>query len=258
MMSTRTTLPLLLAFLAAACGGEPAEPTSPGESGAETVVDPVGTTTHLDPAHPEPIDELAETLTETHDRVDLGDSFAREAIGGEPGRRLTVDGSVVETWTFDTEAEAHAFAGRFSNDGRLFDGERLPWLETTHIYTFGPMVLMYLGDEARTLTSLGVVAEEVTAHAGTEVAGVLTADEIEERVREEALARFAFGGDEPLRLVEKEEVVFPDACLGVEGTSENCNEVETPGWRLTFAHGDDRIIAHTDAGAARIYWPSDR
>ncbi len=258
MISATTPRPLLLAFLLAACGADPAEPVAAREGGAETVVDPVGTTTELDPDHPEPLDELAESLSENHDRVDLGDSFARDEIGGEPGRRLTVDGAVVETWTFETEAEARAFAARFSTDGRLFDGERLPWLETTHLFTFGPMVLMYRGDEARTLTSLGAVADVVTAHAGVqEPAVAMSAEEVEARVREEALARFAFGGDTPLRLVEKERVVFSDACLGVEGAAETCNEVETPGWRLTFAHGDDRIVAHTDTGAARIYWPSD-
>lgn len=248
MKNTIYARPLLFA-LALGCSAGPAEPGPAAVSGGETVVDPV---------YPEPIDELAERLSESHDRVDLGDTFARDAIAAEPGRRLVVDGALVETWTFDTEAEARAFAERFSTDGRLFDGERLPWLDVTHVFTFGPMVLMYRGDEPRTLTSLGTVATEVTAHAGTpQHQGALSAAEIEERVRAEALARFAFGGEATLELVAKERVVFSDACLGVDGVAETCNEVETPGWKLTFAHGGDQIVAHTDAGAARIYWPSD-
>lgn len=257
MTSIRTTLSLLVASLLAACGGDPAEPSATrDEGGGETVVDPVGTTTELDPVFPEPLDELAEALSETHDRVDLGDTFARDAVAAKPGRRLVVDGAVIDTWTFDSEAEARLFAARFSSDGRLFDGDRLPWQETTHVYTFGPTVLMYMGDEQRTLQSLDAVADRMTAEAD---GAVVVADpaEVEARVREAALARFSLGGQTPLRLLEKERVVFADACLDVEDAAEVCDDVDTPGWRLTFAHGDDRIVAHADVAASRIFWASE-
>jgi hypothetical protein len=248
---------LSLALLLTGCGAEADhEADVEPAAGAETVVDPAGTTTELDPVYPEPIDELAETLSETHDRVDLGEPFAREAIGDVAGQRLIVDGAVVETWTFDTDAEARAFAARFSSDGRLFDGEPLSWTETTHVFAYGPMVLMYRGDEQRTLQSLDAVANRLTAHPDDEVVPAGPA-EIEARVREAALARFALGGRTPLRLLAKERVVFADACLEVADAAETCDDVDTPGWRLTFAHGDDRFVAHTDVAAARVFWAQD-
>ncbi len=252
--TTSRTISALLLLLG--CGTDSTAPAATATSGDTTVVEPDGTTTELDPEHPEPIDELAGALSDGHSRVDLGEPFARPEIGDVAGRRLVLDGTVIETWTFDGDPRAQAFAARFSTDGRLFDGETLPWTETTHVWTWGPMVMMVIGDEPGTLSDLDAIATRQTSHPDDE-ALVLGAAEVEARVRDAALDRFELGGQQPLILVEKERVVFGDACLDIEGAAEVCAEVETPGWRLTFAHGDDHLVAHTDTAVTRIFWRSE-
>lgn len=259
------TRPRILRLLAAslvcagfACGTDTETADPPATAGAATVVGPDGTRTEVPPANPEPIDALAARFSDRGARVDLGEAFARPAIADEAGQRLVVDGDLLETWTFADEHRARAFAERFSTDGRLFDGERLPWTETTHVWTSGPMVVMYLGDEPHILAAVDAVGVRTTSHVDTETPAVaMEPAEVEARVRDSALARFDLDGQTPLTLVARERVVFDDACLEVEDVAEVCAEVETPGWRLVFAHGDDRLVAHTDIAASRIFWRSE-
>lgn len=251
-MTLRPLKSLALCVALAACGGEPEEPTTAATGGSSVVIDPVGNPEVHDPDHPEPIDHLAEALASADDRVDYGDHFQREEIADQPGQRLVFDGVVLETWSFDDPAQAMRFSQRFSRDGRLFDGEQLPWHETTHVWVKDRIVIMYLGNQREPQAALNAVATPVTEHVRSSATPSQT--EIEELVREDAFERYQFGGQTELELVAAEPVTFADACLETEGVAEVCAQVQTPGWKLTFAHGDDRFVAHVDSGAARIFW----
>jgi len=253
-MSLRTLSSFLLFLPLMACGSDSSdEPVAESTgSGDEVVVDPVGNPTVHDPAHPEPYDELAESLSAHGDRVDYGERFARDAIEGRPGQRLVFNGAILETWSFADPAGAMEFAQRFSDDGRLFDDDRLPWTETTHLWVSGPMVVMYIGDDREPMTAMNAVGTRVTTHASSD--DMPSEREVEERVRESAFERYQFGGQTELELVAAERVTFANACLETPGVAEVCTEVQTPGWKMTFAHGDDRFVAHVDQPAARIFW----
>lgn len=257
MASPMIRTPLFLLLVSSiACASSPDAPgvTDSETAGATTVVGPDGSETHLDPNDPEPIDALASRFSEDGCQVDLGEGFERAAIGGEPGQRLVVDGTVLETWTFEDTRSARAFAARFSHDGRLFDGTETPWLETTRVWLHGRMVVMFVGDEASAIALLDGYAIRATMPVQPD--SNIGPAEVESRVRHEALVRFDLG-ENPLVLVARERVVFADACLEVRTAAEVCDDVETPGWRLVFAHGDDRLIAHTDESLSRIFWRSN-
>ncbi|MAQ19855.1 MAG: hypothetical protein CMN30_34260 [Sandaracinus sp.] len=255
----RRIVPILLALSGLpliACGGDADVETAELDTrtaGSEEVdyVDSTGVVRQVDPENPEAIDELAAALSDEGQRVELGEFFERDEIAGLPGRRLTMRGAVVETWELGSAAEAQALVGRFTPDGRKFDDEPLPWNETTHLWVRGNLVIMYVGDQGGTVAALDQVAQRKTAHVE---GGTRSAEEIETLIRQTAGDRLAVA-PATLRLVSREEVTFSDACLDVPEAAEVCHEVETPGWRFVFMNGEERIVAHADRGAARVFFP---
>ena len=238
-----------------ACGGDAEVETAESSRTAGTeetdYVDSVGVVRQVDPDNPEAIDELAAALSDDGQRVEIGDFFERDEIGGVPGRRLNLRGAVLETWEFESTAEAQAFAGRFTPDGRQFDEAPLPWNDTTHLWVRGPMIVMYIGNQGGTVAAIDQVARRITSHVEN---GVRSAQEIESLIRQTAGDRLAVA-PAALRLVSREQVTFSNACLDVPEAAEVCHDVETPGWRFIFMNGDERIVAHADMGAARVFFP---
>ena len=249
LLASLSTLSLSLT----ACAGESSlrPPEYAEASGKAQVVDPAGNTVVIAPGSVDPIDRLAASLCDNGHRVDLGSFFERDEIAGIPGQRVALDGDVVDTWTFDSAAEARAFAARFSADGRLFDGEELPWLETTHLWVRGPMVMMYIGDAGGTIAAVDQVAQRRTEHPESRV---VDREELEHLVRREAGDRLAVA-PAGLRLLRTEQVVFSDACLDVPESAEVCHDVRTHGYRFVFLNGSERIVAHTDQAGSRIFFP---
>lgn len=199
--------------------------------------------------------ELAARLSETEDlRVDVGSHFTHEG-SGMSGRTLVAGVQVMEVLELPTRGEAQAFTARFSPDGRLFDGEPTPHVEPAHIFSFGNAVVVYRGDSSALLAALDEVAVRRSAHAGQDQDHSM--GEIEAIVRHRIEGELAIPSYQ-LELVQVERVRFGNACLGVPSAADFCADAETPGWRFTFRHGDESVIAHADENASRVFFPQPR
>lgn len=56
-----------------------------------------------------------------------------------------------------------------------------------------------------------------------------------------------------IAVVEADDAVWPDACLGVPEVGHDCAQVRTPGYRVVLAHGGEIYVYHTDAfGSVRL------
>ncbi len=53
-------------------------------------------------------------------------------------------------------------------------------------------------------------------------------------------------------LTSTEMVAWPDSCLGLGAANESCAAVETPGFRVLLAVGDQHYTFHTDYSASSI------
>ncbi len=200
--------------------------------------------------------ELAARLSETEGlRVDVGSHVTHEQ-SGVTGRTLIAGVQVMEVFELPTRGDAQTFAARFSPDGRLFDGEQTPEVEPAHIFASGTAVVLYRGDSAVLLAALDAVAVRRSAHAGQNDHDH-SMGEIESIVRHRIEGELAIPSFQ-LELVLVERVRFGTACLGVPSAAEFCAEAQTPGWRFTFRHGEERVIAHADENASRVFFPQPR
>ena len=67
-----------------------------------------------------------------------------------PGQILTVGGQEIQVYPYPDEAAATSDAQKISADGTSADGTQLSWTGTPHFYQAGPVIVLYVGDDAGT------------------------------------------------------------------------------------------------------------
>lgn len=55
-----------------------------------------------------------------------------------------------------------------------------------------------------------------------------------------------------VEVVDYEDVLWPDSCLGVEREGQVCAQVETPGWRIRLKANGEMHVVHSDAIGQQI------
>ena len=254
MPTSIRTLLVAVALCGCATTSSNTTPVATADS-PEMVTTPAGNEETLTVQGMDSYSQLAARLSETEGlRVDVGSHFTHD-MSGLSGRTLVAGVQVMEVFELPTRSDAQRFAARFSNDGRLFDGEPTPHVEPAHIFSYGNAVVLYRGEDAVVLTALDELGERRSSHAGEDQDHSMA--EIEAIVRHRIEGQLAIPSYQ-LELVEVERVRFGNACLGVPDAAEFCADAETPGWRFTFRHGDERVIAHADENASRVFFPQPR
>lgn len=106
-------------------------------------------------------DRLVEGLRAAGADVYLSESVSHPFFDVE-GQILQIGLQRVQVYRFADDAEAAAQAARFSNDGAwISEGSQVSlvnWIATPHLYQYGRLILVYVGDDRALLTLLdGVI-----------------------------------------------------------------------------------------------------
>lgn len=94
------------------------------------------------------------------------------------GQLLEIGAYRVQVYRFADEAEAAVHASRFSRDGAwVSEGDQVTlvnWIATPHLYQFGRLIIVYVGDDPALIDLLeGVVGESFAGGANPYYAAML-------------------------------------------------------------------------------------
>lgn len=194
----------------------------------------------------------ARDLTEALGRAGAAVSETAALAGlqfATPGRVLQVNQALVQVIEFDTFEARQEVSDQISPDGLTFAGQPLIWTERPNLWAVGRLIVVYEGTDGGTILLLsGLLGDPLTGAAaadGEPYPPAVTA----------AIGTLAHTlGLDPagVEVVTFEEVEWPDACLGMPSTAEDCVQEITPGWRVVLRAGGSDYELHTDALGDRV------
>lgn len=151
-----------------------------------SISEPVAETGELPGEGLDGYNELVEALDATGAIVQPVEEGAEapEAVFSPPGQVIMVGETEVYVYEYESEEAAEADAARISADGSEIepgegsDSTTIGWVSTPHFYRNGRFLILYLGDNVETLSTLQVVFGP--QFAGGEVAGTAVTPEAED------------------------------------------------------------------------------
>lgn len=122
-----------------------------------------GTAARSASLRPAPAEELANRLRARGLRVAYANAL-EQPFFAVPGSVYTVEGADLQIFVYSTESAASAEASRIDPSGRSVGMAAVGWIAPPHIFRSGPMIVIYLGSDAK-------IRGELTAALGSQIAG---------------------------------------------------------------------------------------
>jgi len=150
---------LSLAVLVAACagpGGSIAPTATPQPQGGPTVT-PAPDPTSDGVAHGGPVtdfESLVQNLLLTGAPVEPTDETIEQPFFSVQARIVRFNGSDLQVFEYPSEAAADADVRRVAPDGTSVGTSMITWMATPHFFKAGRFTVLYVGDDATTLTML--------------------------------------------------------------------------------------------------------
>ena len=132
---------LLLAFIAVACGSQPATPS----------VEAGPTTSHGGPV--EVHVGLVDSLRNAGAAIEFGDPV-EQAFFTVKGDIIKVNGADVQEFEYETSEAMEADAAQVAPDGGSIGTSMVTWVTTPHFYKAGRILVLYVGDDQTILDLL--------------------------------------------------------------------------------------------------------
>ena len=96
---------------------------------------------------------LVAALESTGATVESGDPVLQPFFTPD-GQTIALNGQAVQLFEYATAAEAETEADLVSADGSSVGTSIMAWIDTPHFYQSGRLIVLYIGNDAATLTLL--------------------------------------------------------------------------------------------------------
>lgn len=166
------------------------------------------------------------------------------------GQGVRVNGEDLQVFEFQDEAQRQTTQMLIEQNGTAVRNAMPAWVEAPTFWGVDRTLVLYLGQNQTTIRMLNTQLGDpiMTGAAGTEVPqppqAVLDA--------ERQIVAMLSAAQQQVQVQAVEQAVWPDACLGLPKSGENCAQIQTPGWRLVFLVNGQTFEFRTDRNGTDI------
>ncbi len=169
-----------------------------------------------------------------------------------PGQRLQIDGTEIQVFEFDSEAERSRTAGSIDGDGNLQGVPLADWQGQPHLWITERLLVTYPGLEGGTVLLLSALLGDPMAVEPP------TVDEPFPPAVSAAQAWLAnqLGvAPEWIDVTDFAATQWPDGCLGLPAEGEECPQDPTPGWVIWLDYDGQQVEVRSDEFGTELRTP---
>jgi len=168
------------------------------------------------------------------------------------GQVLFINGGEIEVYEFQSQKEREIISGGIKAEGRVVEGEMIPWDTRPTVWGSGSLIVLYRGYDGGIILLLsGLIGDPITYEAPAE----------DQPYPPAVAAAIHYLSDElqvdpgSIRVLDFEEVDWKDSCLEVPKPEEECILTMISGWRILFEVSTSVYELRTDTLGQQVRQP---
>ncbi len=170
-------------------------------------------------------------------------------VFGVPARVFQVNEAIVHVYEYESQEARIAASGGLATDEHVSDGKPSLWTDRASIWVSGRLIVVYPGtDKGMILKLSGLLGASISNPVG----------QVDEPYPPAVTAAIEYLAERlevdprDLEVIDFAQIVWPDTCLGLPRSGEDCVAALTAGWRVTVRVADKIHEVHTDQSGARL------
>lgn len=169
-----------------------------------------------------------------------------------PGQRLQIDGTEVQVFEFDSEAERSRMAGKVDGNGNLQGAPLADWQGQPHLWATERLLVTYPGLEGGTVLLLSALLGDPMA---VELSAVDEPFPPAVSAAQAWLAKQLDVAPERIDVADFAATQWPDGCLGLPAEGEECPQLPTPGWEIQLDYDGRQVEVRSDEFGTELRTP---